>query len=224
MVPLMFNGVGGSMVLYAGDWPRMPPSDFRVRTLDGVADDWPLTYEELEPFYDRIASEVGVSGLAGDPAYPEGRGSAVPALPLGDGIIDVVRAHDRLGWHWWPAPSAILSLPYDGRHPCARVGHLHAGLSGGCEGVHRRHALARGDRPGARLVTGARVVRLVVGSNRLVHGRRVRRRRRRDAPRRKPTSSCSLRTRSGLRASCSRRAATSSRTGSPTRAGLSAGG
>ena len=49
IVPLMYSGVGGSTVLYAGDWPRLTPSDFRVRSLDGVADDWPLTYEELEP-------------------------------------------------------------------------------------------------------------------------------------------------------------------------------
>ena len=41
--PLMFNGVGGSMLIFAGAWPRMLPSDFRVRSLDGVADDWPLT-------------------------------------------------------------------------------------------------------------------------------------------------------------------------------------
>ena len=72
IVPLMFNGVGGSTILYAGDWPRLTPSDFRVKTLDGVADDWPLTYEELEPFYDRIAREVGVSGLAGRPRLPGG--------------------------------------------------------------------------------------------------------------------------------------------------------
>ena len=42
IVPLMYSAVGGSMVLYAGDWPRLTPSDFRVRSLDGVADDWPL--------------------------------------------------------------------------------------------------------------------------------------------------------------------------------------
>ena len=170
MVPLMFNGVGGSMILYAGDWPRMPPSDFRVRTLDGVADDWPLTYEELEPFYDRIAREVGVSGLAGDPAYPEGEDLPLPALPLGDGVIDVVRAHDRLGWHWWPAPSAILSLPYRGRHPCAQWGTCMQGCPEGAKAstdvTHWPEAIAHG----ARLVTGARVVRLVMGSNRLVQG------------------------------------------------------
>ena len=49
---LMYNAVGGSTILYAAHWQRFMPSDFRVRTLDGVADDWPFTYEDLEPFYD----------------------------------------------------------------------------------------------------------------------------------------------------------------------------
>ena len=170
IVPLMFNGVGGSTILYAGDWPRLTPSDFRVRTLDGVADDWPLTYEELEPYYDRIAREVGVSGLAGDPAYPEGDDLPLPPLPLGDGIVDVVRAHDRLGWHWWPAPSAILSAPYRGRHPCAQWGSCMQGCPEGAKAstdvTHWPEAMERG----ARVFTGARAVRVVNAGNRLVRG------------------------------------------------------
>src|ERR1700690_2022094 len=46
-----FNGVGGGTILYAGHYPRFHPSDFRVRSLDGVADDWPIDYATLEPFY-----------------------------------------------------------------------------------------------------------------------------------------------------------------------------
>src|ERR1700712_2889732 len=46
VAPLMWNGVGGSSILYAAAWHRLKPSDFRVRTLDGIADDWPLTYED----------------------------------------------------------------------------------------------------------------------------------------------------------------------------------
>ena len=69
----MYNAVGGSTILYAAHWQRFMPSDFRVRTLDGVADDWPFTYEELEPYYDQMDIEMGVSGLGGDPAYPPGR-------------------------------------------------------------------------------------------------------------------------------------------------------
>ena len=59
-----------STILYAGHYPRFHPSDFRVRTLDGVADDWPLDYATLEPFYEENERMMGISGLAGDPAYP----------------------------------------------------------------------------------------------------------------------------------------------------------
>jgi choline dehydrogenase-like flavoprotein len=68
--PLMFAGVGGSATLYGAQWMHFLPSDFRVRSLDGVAEDWPFTYEDLLPFQLEIEREVGVSGLSGDPAFP----------------------------------------------------------------------------------------------------------------------------------------------------------
>ena len=61
-----FNGVGGGTILYAGHFPRFHPSDFRVKTLDGVADDWPIDYDTLAPYYDENDRMMGVSGLAGD--------------------------------------------------------------------------------------------------------------------------------------------------------------
>ena len=68
--PLMYNAVGGSTIIFAGAWPRALPSDFRVRSLDGVADDWPIDYFELLPYFYRTDRDFGVSGLPGDPAYP----------------------------------------------------------------------------------------------------------------------------------------------------------
>lgn len=65
IVPLMYNAVGGSTVLYAADWPRMLPSDFRTRSLDGIGDDWPVTYADLEPYYDRVDARLGVSASTG---------------------------------------------------------------------------------------------------------------------------------------------------------------
>ena len=62
-----FNGVGGGTVLYTAHFPRMHPSDFRVRTLDGVADDWPIDYWTLEPYFAENDRMMGVAGLAGDP-------------------------------------------------------------------------------------------------------------------------------------------------------------
>jgi choline dehydrogenase-like flavoprotein len=170
ITPLMFSGVGGSMTLFAGDWPRMLPSDFRVRTLDGVADDWPLTFEELDPYYARIARRVGVAGLAGDPAYPETEDYPLPPLPLGDGGMDVARAHDRLGWHWWPAPNAILSAPYQGRHACAQWGSCMQGCPEAAKASSDVTHWPEAKGLGARVVTGARVTRIVAGPRGLVTG------------------------------------------------------
>ena len=78
----MFSAVGGSTILYAAHFPRMHPSDFRVRTLDGVADDWPIDYQRLAPYYDINAHMMGVSGLAGDPAYPP-KHVPLPPVALG---------------------------------------------------------------------------------------------------------------------------------------------
>lgn len=110
--PLMYNGVGGSTIHWSAHFPRFQPSDFRVRTLDGVADDWPLTYEELEPFYDLNDSMVGVAGLAGDPAHPPRSPRHTPPLPLGRLGETLVQGFDRLGWHWWPSDAAINSTEY----------------------------------------------------------------------------------------------------------------
>ena len=60
VTPFMFNAVGGSTVIWTAHAPRMHPSDFRVKSLDGVADDWPLTYDELEPYYDLNDEMVGL--------------------------------------------------------------------------------------------------------------------------------------------------------------------
>src|SRR5690606_18285956 len=46
IVPLYWNGVGGSSISWAANWMRNLPSDFKVRSLDGVADDWPIDYTD----------------------------------------------------------------------------------------------------------------------------------------------------------------------------------
>ncbi|MEU7133621.1 GMC family oxidoreductase [Streptomyces sp. NPDC046261] len=65
-VPLGSNnsgrGVGGSMVHFAGFAPRLHPSDFRTYSLDGVGVDWPLSYGQLRPYYERLERELPVAG------------------------------------------------------------------------------------------------------------------------------------------------------------------
>jgi choline dehydrogenase-like flavoprotein len=127
-----FNGVGGGTVLYAGHFPRMHPSDFRVRTLDGVADDWPVDYATLEPYYALNDRMMGIAGLAGDPAYPP-KPAVLPPLPLGRSGAMWARALNALGWHWWPSDSAMATQDYEGRARCINLGHCIAGCAQGAK-------------------------------------------------------------------------------------------
>ncbi len=127
-----FNGVGGGTVLYAAHFPRLHPSDFRVRTLDGVAEDWPICYEDLEPFYAENDRVMGVAGLAGDPAYPA-KSPNLPPVPLGEAGETIARGFNELGWHWWPSDSAIATEPYEGRDRCKNLGPCITGCSQGAK-------------------------------------------------------------------------------------------
>lgn len=120
--PLMWSGVGGSTISWAAHFPRLHPSDFRTRSLDGVGEDWPYGYDELAPYYDLNDAMMGVSGLAGDPAYPPKPARPQPPLALGRLGLAAARGFDRLGWHWWPVDAAINSRGYGGRPGCNHCG------------------------------------------------------------------------------------------------------
>jgi choline dehydrogenase-like flavoprotein len=167
---VMYNAVGGSTVLFAAHWQRNMPSDFRVRTLDGVADDWPLTYEDLEPYYEQVENDFGISGLAGDPAFPPGKGPPLPPAPLAPMGRRVARAHNQLGWHWWPAPNAIATRPYKSLRPCTQRATCMWGCVEGAKGSVDRTHWPQNLALGVQLHTGARVRRLEVNGRGLVTG------------------------------------------------------
>lgn len=127
-----FNAVGGSTILYSGHFPRFHPSDFKVRTLDGVADDWPIDYEKLEPYFSENDRMMGVSGLADDPAYPprEPPPGGYP-VPIGQMGETIAKGFNKLGWHWWPSYSAIITRPYMGREKCKNLGPCNTGCPQG---------------------------------------------------------------------------------------------
>jgi len=127
-----FNGVGGGTILFTAHYPRLHPSDFPVRTLDGIADDWPIDYWTLEPFFAENDRMTGVAGLAGDPAYPPHQ-PAMPPVPLGKTGTRYARAMNRLGWHWWPSDIAVATTEYDGRANCINLGHCTPGCAQGAK-------------------------------------------------------------------------------------------
>lgn len=157
---LMWNGVGGSTVVYTATWPRFRPSDFRKGTEHGCQPDWPFTYEDLDPFYTENDKNCGVSGLLGDPAIPPRMPFQTRPLPPGPIGPIAARGFEKLDWHWWPMPCAILSEDRDGRKACNNCGNCQSGCPTGALNdmsvTHWPKAIAAG----AELRTNARVERI----------------------------------------------------------------
>jgi choline dehydrogenase-like flavoprotein len=164
-----FNGVGGSTIMYTAHYPRLKPSDFKVRALDGVADDWPVDYDVLEPFFAENDRMMGVSGLAGDPAYPP-KQPPMPPLPLGKSGQRFGRAMNKLGWHWWPSDSTIATIDYDGRGRCLNLGHCTPGCAQGAKASTDITYWPAAIRAGVELRTYCRVREIALGPDGMASG------------------------------------------------------
>ena len=161
--PLMYNAVGGSTVHWTAHTPRFHPSDFRVRSQDGVADDWPLSYWDLEPYYDLNDKMMGCSGIAGDPANPPRSPRPMPPLPLGPDGERIAKAFDALGWHWWPSDSYINSKPYMGRGACNNCGPNGLGCFQKAQASTDVTYWPEAIKNGVELRTGCRVFEIMTG-------------------------------------------------------------
>jgi len=120
--------VGGSHSHFSGNYWRLRPDDFRERSVLGAIpgtnfDDWPISYDDLEPYYTRVDWEVGVSGVEGPSDPPRSKGYPCPPMPAKSPGVLLERAGLKLGLHPYPAPVAILSQPHNGRPACIHCGY-----------------------------------------------------------------------------------------------------
>ena len=122
------HGVGGGTLRYLAYAVRMVPDDFHTYSSDGVGMDWPITYEELVPYYRKVELELRVSGKAGDPWTPFVEPYLNPPFPFSYANKIIKRGCDKLGIRLWPTAMARLSRPFDGRPMCVQCGDC----SGGC--------------------------------------------------------------------------------------------
>jgi choline dehydrogenase-like flavoprotein len=127
------KGVGGSTLKYAAMSPRLHESDFRAYSEDGVADDWPISYETLEPYYARVEYELGISGPDGADANPfdPPRSTPFPTPPHDFNLasLAVKRGAGRLGLHMVREPVALPSRDWQGRPACVGAGTCHMGCA-----------------------------------------------------------------------------------------------
>ena len=162
---LMYNAVGGSTIVWTGHFPRFHPSDFRLRSLDGVADDWPISYDDLAPYYELNDRMMGVSGIAGDPANPPREPRQTPPLPLGRAGETLVEGFESLDWHWWPADAGLNTRPYgEGREACNNCGPCRTGCTRKAKSSVDVTYWPAAVAAGAILRTGARVYEITVDS------------------------------------------------------------
>jgi choline dehydrogenase-like flavoprotein len=128
--PLWYaRGVGGASLHYTANFWRLHEIDFIERSVLGAIPgtgfaDWPITYQDLEPYYTKVDWEIGVSGLAGvDPLDPpRSKPYPMPPLPVKSSGVLLERGARKLGLHPVPAPMAINSEFYRGRPGCVHCG------------------------------------------------------------------------------------------------------
>jgi len=121
--------VGGGGFHADGKLPRFRAVDFKARSELGPIEgsdivDWPVDYDEMEPYYAEAERLVGVAGLAGANPFADWRSGEYPMPPGADmfGAVLTTEAARRLGYNPYPAPTGVNSVPYDGRPACNNCG------------------------------------------------------------------------------------------------------
>ncbi len=155
------TGVGGSTLHWGAFIPRADPRDLRLRSEQGVGEDWPLGYAELLPYYREVEAFIGASGPAAYPWEP-GRHYELAAVPLNAPAYAMQAGCDSLGVRCCSAPAAVLSsdrhapgLP--ARQACVNCGYCHQGCRNGAKTSMDVTYLPRAVADGAEIRPGCRV-------------------------------------------------------------------
>lgn len=164
------RGVGGSTVHFTMLTPRFRPEWFKSRSLLGYGLDWPIGWEDIEPYYEEAEEMLQVSGPL---SYPWGRRrSRYPrrAHDLNAAAVVLARGCERMGIPWSPAPIATLSSPRGLAHPCVYRGFCVVGCSTNAKQSVLVTWIPRAIEQGAEIRDLAMVGRIEVDRSRRVMG------------------------------------------------------
>jgi choline dehydrogenase-like flavoprotein len=144
---------------------RMAPADFRVRSRDGMGDDWPLSYEEIAPYYDKVESYIGVFGTKENiPSAPDGIFLPPPKPRCTETIVK--KACDKLSILCIPSRLAILTKPLNGRPACHYCAQCGRGCISASNFSSSQVMIPPAEKTGRfTLITGAMARELVIGKD-----------------------------------------------------------
>jgi choline dehydrogenase-like flavoprotein len=144
---------------------RFAPVDFKARSTDGMGDDWPITYEELAPYYDRVESYIGVFGTKENiPSAPDGVFLAPPKPRCTETFIK--KSCDALNILCVPSRMAILTKPLNGRAACHYCGQCDRGCITASNFSSSQVLIPPAQNTGRfTLITGAMAREIVVGKD-----------------------------------------------------------
>ncbi len=156
------RGYGGAAIHHYGVYPRFEEGDFNIKSSHDRAMDWPFSYDDIRPYYDRVQDFVGICGDASqEPWRPPGKDYPLPPVPvfrhaqlLGEGFA-------KEGIHTSPIPIAALSRPYKGRNPCVWDGWCDAGCPIDAINNPLSTYMPRATKAGARFQADSHVTRVL---------------------------------------------------------------
>ena len=159
------RGVGGGTVHYSMIKMRLLPHDFLRRTMHGAVpgadiQDWPLTYADLEPYYDEVEGALQVAGPSHYPWGPRRRRYPQREHRLNATAEILVRGCDKLGIASAPAPVSTLSAPHGRRPPCVYRGFCNYGCSTNAKSSVLVTYIPRAIAAGAEVRAGAMAARI----------------------------------------------------------------
>ncbi|MED1784989.1 GMC family oxidoreductase [Brevibacillus fortis] len=162
------RGIGGGTVHFTGVFLRFHESDFKTKSVDGVGEDWPITYQDLAPYYDKIEREIAVSGpnhfpwgsFQGPYPYPVREPISANAQLFREGC-------EKLGIESVVAPLAILSAPFDGRPPCINRGFCNQGCMPNAKYSGLIHHIPKAIAEGAEVLSDCMVTEILMAGDRV---------------------------------------------------------
>ena len=144
---------------------RFAPVDFKSRSNDGMGDDWPITYEDVAPYYDKVESYIGVFGTKENvPSAPDGIFLAPPKPRCTETIVK--KACDKIGVTCIPSRLAVITQDHNGRAACHYCGQCGRGCVTGSNFSSSQVMLPVAQKTGRfTLITNAMVREIVVGKD-----------------------------------------------------------